>query len=132
MAPPNAQAGDKPRLSIGLVIAGTLFMVFWVTLHYVIYIVCFAGGMVGDLFLTIFRGTQLPGTMNESRPMFAWGPFLQAALILSGLSGVAAGFAIFLRDCRGRLLLIAATLFVLSLPLACCAIWVLLKTSLLP
>ncbi len=132
MQQPNAGADNKPRLSIGLVIAGTLLMVFWVALHYAIYIACFAGGMVGDLFLTIFRGTQLPGTMNESRPMFAWGPFLQAAFILSGLSGIVAGFAVFLHGCRGRLLLIAATLFVLGLPLACYALWVLLKTSLLP
>ncbi len=132
MEPPSLPPTTKPGTPVGLIVAGTLFILVWVALHYAILIVGSAGGMIGDILLTIFRGTQLPGTANESRPLFAWEPFFQTAVVLSGLSGIAAGTAIFWREWRVRLLLTAAGLFLLSLPVAFYAVWVLLKTSLLP
>lgn len=132
MEPPSLPPTAKPGTPVGLIVAGTLFILVWVALHCLIFVLGAAGGIVGEVLLTIFRGTQLPGTANESRPLLAWEPFFQTAVVLSGLSGVAAGTAIFLKEWRGRLLLAAAALFLLSLPVAFYAVWVLLKTSLLP
>jgi hypothetical protein len=129
--PPTVTSGPaKPRP--GLIILGVVFILVWAGVHYVLFLFTFAGAVLGDILLTIFRGTQLPGTMNPPREILTWVPFLQAAAILSGSAGVPAGLAMFWRSRRRLLLILAAVLFFLALPCALYAVYVLITTALLP
>ena len=132
MEQPLPPAGGPAGPSTGLIIAGIVFMLVWVAAHYVLFLFTFAGGMLADILLTIFRGTQLPGTMNPPRPVLTWVPVLQAAVILSGSAGLPAGLAFFWRAKRGWLLIAAAVLLFLALPCAFYSVYVLLTTAMLP
>jgi len=129
---PTPPALPPPGQPVGLIVAGSVFILLWLALHYILFFFFFAYGIIGDAFLNVIRGTQLPGTMNENRPALAWGPWLVAAFALSASSGIPAGFAFFWRGRRTLLLLLAAVLLLVSLPVGLYAGWVLLKTSLLP
>ncbi len=132
MHPPLAPAGAPAKPNTAWIIAGIVFILIWLGAHYILYILSGAGGIVAELLLTILRGTQLPGTMNPARPMQAWIPFLQTAVLLSGSAGVLAGLAFFWRTRRRLLLILAPVLFLLALPVGGYAIYVLLADSLLP
>lgn len=99
-----------------LIAGGVVFLLIWTLVHVALFYVLAAGGIVSEIFLTILRSVMLPGTsQTPASGNFVWIPALQACLILTGLSGLPAGLAVFFERKRKILLLTSAATFLLGL-----------------
>lgn len=99
-----------------LVAGGVVFILLWALVHVALFYVLAAGGIVSEIFLVILRSVMLPGTaQTPASGSFVWVPALQACLGLTGLAGLPAGLAFFLKRKRKPLLLSSAAVFLLGL-----------------
>lgn len=133
----NASVEDRPMppeekaTSPWLIACGVLFMILWALIHAALFYALAAGGIVSEILLTILRSVLLPGTADTpASDNFVWLPALKACLILTGFSGLPAGFAFFLKRKRKILLLSSVITFLLGLLVAFLSILALLSNGL--
>jgi len=130
MNQPVPQASQRPTRSPWPFVGGTLFIIAWGLIAWLLFYLLFVNGLVLEILLNILRSVMVPGSASSPRPeMLGWVPAMQVAIILAGAAGIPAGLAFFWRDRRKALLLGFATALVLSVFCGIYALYLLIASA---
>jgi len=127
---PALPTPSTPTISTGWMILGITFIIIWGLAHVVLLWLSFAGGLLLEILLGMFKNVTLPGlVINNPGTEMAWMTPLQIGVILTGLAGLPAGLAMFWHRYRKRLWLSFAGLLALGLAIDLYAIYRLFADS---
>ncbi len=101
---PELPAAPAEPVRPGSIVLGITFIILWGLAHVVLLGLSFAGGLLLEILLGIFKNVTLPGlVINNPGTEMAWIIPLQIGIALTGLAGLPAGLAMFWRHHRKRL-----------------------------
>jgi hypothetical protein len=130
MNQPVPQSTQPPPRSPWPVVGGTLFIIAWVIIAWILFYLFIVNGLILEMLLNILRSVMVPGSASSPRPeMLGWVPAMQSAIILGGAAGLPAGLAFFWRGRRKALLLGFVTALVLSVVCGIYAFYLLIASA---